>query len=183
MHKNTTNNAKTNKNGRNTDGRPIRPLMFWSFDEISLKTFRKLNVAASIWTPTRGKIPLQHVTGVVTISSALRTGLNVSYPPHHRWRSFVCPDSSPSPWGTSVWSPPALSARDGLSPGGRPGGSGFAAWGMGSFPQKRCSAASWRERQAMLENYWIFKRVFFYYGQSIDPDLLLWWEINTEHQF
>lgn len=135
--------------------------MFGSFAAISLKMNAQLIVPALIWRPIRQffhlkKIPLQlqHITVMVPMLSSSShfshepgesDAPQVSYPPRHRWRSSVRPDSSPSPWGRSVWSPPARSARDGPSPGGRSGGSGFDAWGTGSCPQKRCSSASWKK--------------------------------------
>lgn len=127
-----------------------------------------------------------------------RHKLEVSYPPHHHWRSSVHPDSSLSPWGRSVWSSPALSAQGGLSPGGRSAGSGFAAWGMGSCPQRRCSSASWRKRKNMVVSVWdgsacsvvcrctemtlfilyVIKWILLYFYKNCewtDPDLLLLW--------
>lgn len=69
--------------------------MFWSFDEISLKNVYKVDCSSSDSETNsddsirkKRKIPLQHIVGVVTTSSASRPGkrdeLEVSCPPRRR---------------------------------------------------------------------------------------------------
>lgn len=104
------------KKGRNTDRQRIRLKCFWSFWWDFTQTWI---VPTLIQTQ---QIPF-YVCWVM-----------ISYPLHRRLQSSACPDWSLSPWGTFVWWPPAPSAQCGLSPGGRPAGSGFASWETGSCP-------------------------------------------------
>lgn len=158
------------KYGRNTDRQPIRlecfGLLVRFYSNIDYSNFV---INSSIENPF-----MASVWPVATIfpDLELAAGTELSYPLRRRWRSSVCLDWSPSPWETSVWSPPVQSAQGGLSPGGRPAGSGSVSWETGSCPRTRYSSASWRRQKGLWAEHLLYnhskakKKSMFLYLES-----------------